>query len=151
MIMYRSKRLVLLIAILIAHSAFTQPKVNVAKQMNEGIEQYRSMINDLKDHDGFPQSVNPDGSLSTMPGKWWCSGFFSGTLWYMYEYAKEPQIKKWASEWTINLQSQQYNKETHDLGFILYCSYGNGYRLAKNAGYRSVLLNGAESKSSFYT
>ena len=33
-------------------------------------------------------------------------------------------------------------KGTHDLGFMLYCSYGNGYRMEQSDKYKQVLLEG---------
>ncbi|MCL1833526.1 MAG: hypothetical protein FWG49_03395, partial [Leptospirales bacterium] len=34
------------------------------------------------------------------------------------------------------------------MGFMLYCSFGNGYRLTGDTAYRSIMLIGAESLSS---
>jgi rhamnogalacturonyl hydrolase YesR len=45
------------------------------------------------------------------------------------------------------VQKEQYNTTTHDLGFMLYCPFGNGYRLTNDAAYKQVLLNGAQSLS----
>ncbi len=39
---------------------------------------------------------------------------------------------------------------THDLGFMLYSSFGNGYRLTKNPQYKAVLLQAAKSLASRY-
>ncbi|MDB5012628.1 MAG: glucuronyl hydrolase, partial [Daejeonella sp.] len=59
----------------------------------------------------------------------------------------DPELKSAAIKWTEALEKEQYNKGTHDLGFMLYCSYGNGYRLTKNEAYKPILLQGAESLS----
>ncbi|MFT4031308.1 MAG: glycoside hydrolase family 88 protein [Siphonobacter sp.] len=98
-----------------------------------------------KSTDLIPHSLNADGSLRDMKTEWWCSGFFSGNLWYLYEYSKNPKMKELAEKWTAPVAKEQYNTHTHDLGFMLYCSFGNGYRLTKKPEYRDVLLNGAKS------
>jgi rhamnogalacturonyl hydrolase YesR len=93
----------------------------------------------------IPHSLKPDGSLNDRETSWWCSGFFPGDLWYLYEYTKDPKFRALAEKWTAPLEKEQFNTGTHDLGFMLYCSYGNGYRLTKNPKYREVLLQGAKS------
>ena len=75
----------------------------------------------------------------------WTSGFFPGSLWYIFEITKNFQFKKEAEYYTELLESAKYRKNTHDVGFILNCSYGNGYRLTGNKGYESVMITGANS------
>ena len=75
----------------------------------------------------------------------WTCGFFPGSLWYLYELTKNEQFKSEADYYTDLLKSVQYRKDTHDLGFMLYCSFGNGYRITGNESYKSVLITGANS------
>lgn len=96
----------------------------------------------------IPHSLKPDGSLNDRETSWWCSGFFSGNLWYLYEYTKDPKWKTMAEKWTNPLEKEQFNKGTHDLGFMLYCSYGNGYRLTNNPRYKDIMIEGAKSLAS---
>ena len=92
-----------------------------------------------------PRSLEPDGSLIMVPSKDWCSGFFPGELWYMYEYTGDEKWRQLAHHQTIILEREKYNNRTHDMGFKMYCSYGNGYRLTKNENYREVLIQAAET------
>ncbi len=78
---------------------------------------------------------------------WWCSGFYPGTLWYLYEYTKDESLKTEAIRSTTLLEKEKNNKGTHDLGFMLYCSYGNGYRLTNENSYKNVMITGAQSLS----
>ena len=78
------------------------------------------------------------------PSDWTC-GFFPGSLWYLYELSKNEQFKSEAIYYTDLLKSVQYRKDTHDLGFMLYCSFGNAYRITGNESYKSVLVTGANS------
>lgn len=75
----------------------------------------------------------------------WTCGFFPGSLWYMYELTNNEQFKKEAEFYTEILDKVQYRKDTHDLGFMLYCSYGNGYRITGNENYKKVLITGSNS------
>jgi hypothetical protein len=85
--------------------------------------------------------------LITSGTDWWCSGFYPGTLWYLYEYTKDESLKAEAIRSTELLEKEKNNTGTHDLGFMLYCSYGNGYRLTKNNSYKDVMTTGAKSLS----
>jgi len=87
------------------------------------------------------------GQLVTIPSRDWTSGFFPGSLWYLYEATADAKWRTAAEKFTAYLEKEQHNTGTHDVGFMLYCSYGNGLRLTGNEAYKSVLLKGAESLS----
>lgn len=98
----------------------------------------------------LPQTTKRDGTLITSNNQWWCSGFFPGTLWYVYEYTKNSQIKNLAIKNTNKLDSIQYLKNSHDIGFQMYCSYGNALRLTNNKVYCKILHQSAVSLISRY-
>ncbi len=90
------------------------------------------------------------GQLVTIPTRDWTSGFFPGSLWYLFEATGDAKWRASAEKFTAYLEPEQHNTRTHDVGFILYCSYGNGLRLTGNEAYKAVLLNGAKSLSTRY-
>ncbi len=92
-----------------------------------------------------PRTVTPDGKLKMVSAGDWTSGFFPGVLWYMYELTGENPWKEEAIKYTNYLEGQKTNKGTHDIGFMMYCSFGNGLRLANVPGYRDILLESARS------
>lgn len=75
----------------------------------------------------------------------WTSGFFPGSLWYMYEFTKDEMFKKQAIEYTDLLYNLKDYKDTHDLGFMVYCSYGNGFRLTGDSSYIHVMLETSDN------
>ncbi|WP_430812239.1 MULTISPECIES: glycoside hydrolase family 88 protein [unclassified Carboxylicivirga] len=97
-----------------------------------------------------PRSVYPNGDVRLCHLQDWTVGFFPGTLWYGYELSANDQLKDEAIKYTEALDSIKHITHTHDLGFMLYCSYGNAYRLTKNEAYKNVLLHGAQSLISRY-
>lgn len=94
----------------------------------------------------LPRSFE-NGKNTTSDSRWWCSGFFPGTLWYLYENNKNPEILKYAKLYTERVEREKYTTDNHDVGFMLYCSFGNGFRLTGDKHYREVLLTGAKSLS----
>jgi unsaturated chondroitin disaccharide hydrolase len=67
--------------------------------------------------------------LETSDAGWWTSGFYPGTLWYLYEFSHDSSLLREASQRLRLLEKEQYNRGTHDLGFMMYCSFGNALRL----------------------
>jgi rhamnogalacturonyl hydrolase YesR len=122
-----------------------QTNLNVAKEINNAAKQYKGMLATHTDITKFPQSILPNGQAKDMPSDWWCSGFFGGSLWYLYEYTKDTAWKNAADKWSMAVEKEKNNKGTHDLGFMLYCPFGNGYRLTQNDGYKQIILTGAAS------
>ena len=81
---------------------------------------------------------------------WWCSGFYPGTLFYIYEYTKNPTVLAEAKNRLKILDPVKNYTLNHDLGFMMYCSYGNGYRLTQNPVYKEVILESAKSLATRY-
>lgn len=75
----------------------------------------------------------------------WTSGFYPGILWFIYEYTKDDNIKQKAAYATALLEKEQYNTRDHDIGFRIYCSYGNGYRLTQLPDYKNAVIQAAKS------
>ena len=97
----------------------------------------------LKKKPVSPRTIEDDGTLRLVASRDWTSGFFPGELWYMYEYTQDDFWKKQAQEFTANIENQKTNGGTHDMGFKMYCSFGNGYRLTHDATYKDILLESA--------
>ncbi|MDD2306284.1 MAG: glycoside hydrolase family 88 protein [Prolixibacteraceae bacterium] len=83
--------------------------------------------------------------LKLVPATDWCSGFFAGCLWLMYEHTNDEKWKSEAEKFTELLTDQQWNLRTHDMGFKMYSSFGNGFRLINNNSYRETLIQSAKT------
>lgn len=81
----------------------------------------------------------------------WCSGFWPGILWYDYEYSGSQKIKEEAERFTASLEFLSKTPAfDHDLGFLIFCSYGNGYRLTQNPAYKRVILDAADTLATLF-
>jgi unsaturated chondroitin disaccharide hydrolase len=78
----------------------------------------------------------------------WTSGFPAGSFWLLYERTKDQAWRTAAEAWTAALASQQTRTDTHDVGFIINASFGNGYRLTQTASYKTVITTAAGSLAS---
>lgn len=131
----------------ILFSCQQQKEINWEEWINENMEFASEQY--LRLNASVPDSLCPrtyeDGQLLTSGTDWWCSGFFPGSLWYLYEFTGREELKDIAHQRTMQLEKEKWNTGTHDLGFMLYCSFGNGYRITKDESYSEIMLQGAGS------
>ncbi len=108
-------------------------------------DRYSNLLAASDDLTELPRSIDENGALVTTGIYDWTSGFFPGSLWYIYEITVDERWKEEATKWTETLDTIQYWSGNHDVGFMINCSYGNGLRLTGNEAYRPVLIQTAES------
>jgi hypothetical protein len=96
----------------------------------------------------FPRTILADNQTLYVGIYDWTSGFFPGSLWYGYELTGDKALEKEARKFTMKLSPLQYYKGIHDVGFMIFCSYGNAIRLASAKGDTEVLVNTAKSLTS---
>jgi len=116
----------------------------IRNSFEQAARQYEWMLATLPEGKRLPRTFE-NGRLVTIPSADWTSGFFPGSLWYLFEATKDVRWRTAAERYTALLEREQHNRKIHDVGFMLYCSYGNGLRLTGDTNYRAVLLTGAES------
>lgn len=93
----------------------------------------------------FPRSFEKSGEIRMVPSTDWCSGFYPGNLWFMYKFTNNEKWKNEAEKYTHLLESQKLNGTTHDMGFKMLCSYGNGFAFTGNPEYKEILLQSAKT------
>ncbi|HVX40292.1 MAG TPA: alginate lyase family protein [Gemmatimonadaceae bacterium] len=94
---------------------------------------------------GYPRITRPDGSWTLVSRTRWTSGFFPGELWQMYAITRDPFWRAQAERWTAPLEVNDTRTNTHDLGFIVFTSFGNEYQLTGEAHARDVVLAASRS------
>ncbi|MFP9114040.1 glycoside hydrolase [Flavobacterium sp. RHBU_3] len=122
-----------------------KPKLDAYKALTEAAAQYTYLSTTVAPgqypktwHDDKQKAENSDSG-------WWCSGFYPGTLLYLAEAEGVPALKQEALAFLEDLKKEQYNTTTHDLGFMMYCSFGNAERLNPKKEYEDVLMQSAKS------
>lgn len=128
-------------------------KVNISKAVADAAKQTEVLLKEVQNDTAAarkgqvsPRTVEKD-KLVMVRSPDWTSGFFAGELWYLYEFTEDTKWLEQARIYTEKLKKEQFNIGTHDLGFMIYCSFGNGYRLTGDTAYRSVVIQAAKSLS----
>ena len=133
--------------------------LDVTKSLDYCASQTRRTLNDLKgdsaiDYTNMPRNIlNNSNTWSCRKAskEEWTSGFWPGILWYDYESTKDKKIKLQAEKFTASLGFLSHTTAyDHDLGFLVYSSYGNGYRLTGDPAYKKILLNTADTLATLF-
>lgn len=142
-----------LLALLTLSSLYlSAQQINVPKAFAAAAKQTDLLIKNvdsarkLKPNLVSPRTVEK-GEFKMVSSRDWTSGFFPAELWYFYEYTKDKKYLELAKKYTEDIKKEQFNTTTHDLGFMVYCPFGNGYKLTKDAAYKDVIIQAAKSLS----
>ena len=92
-----------------------------------------------------PRSIDKEGNMVLVGPKDWCSGFFAGSLWQMYQYTHEQFWRENAVSNTWLVESAKWHRGTHDLGFMIGGSFGKAYQLTGEQSYRDVMIQAART------
>lgn len=145
------KSLSVILLLFYASSGFTQVKVSNELKYCE-TQAIKTLKLVPKGEVDIPRSIT-SGTANWLfvDYKDWCSGFWPGVLWYAYEGSKNPQLKLEAERFSAKLEPLSVQKALdHDLGFQVFNSYGNGYRLTKNPAYKKIILATADTLATLF-
>ena len=152
MIIKRISLLAVLIVLSCNFSFAQSPKKPMVQLINDefkfALDQFKFLAKNI------PEGLTPQSFEKNKPVnydiKWWCSGFYSGSLWYLYEQTKDESVKKEAEKALKVIEPNQTYTGNHDLGFMMYCSFGNAYRLTGKEEYKTIIKRSAESLATRY-
>lgn len=148
------KKILLSIALLSIISCKENTRPSLINKIDDTLklaaEQYKILGKQIKVGE-YPQTyIKSENKLITSDSGWWCSGFYPGSLLYLYEELKDPELIKLAKLSLDDLKKEQFNTKTHDLGFMMYNSFGNLIRIEDKPEYNKILINSAKSLSTRY-
>ncbi len=92
---------------------------------------------------GFPRSLMP--KFKVIDAYDWTSGFFPGSLWLAYDLTGDESLRAAAEKFTDRLEGIQYYKGTHDLGFMVFCSFGRQQAALGDKHSAEVIVEAANS------
>ena len=120
-----------------ALDAAATPLMTAKEEVGEGWDKSKALM---------PHGFNcKTGKLDMRTIYWWTAGHFPGSLWYLYEATGDEFFKTRAKAWNETLAPNAKVTTNHDIGFIMYCSYGNARRLLKTDAYDKLLVETAAS------
>lgn len=122
--------------------------LDAAKQLEYCERQVELTLAEIGDTTMMPRNIMAEQTrwnLVPVNIQEWTVGFWPGILWYAYEFSDNERIKASAIHYTELLEPlAEYPAYDHDLGFQIFCSYGNAYRLTGNEEYKKIILRSAD-------
>lgn len=113
-------------------------------------EQYKLLAQQIP-LNKLPQNYDPKtDKVDARDIQWWCSGFYPGSLWLIYEQTKDESIHQEALRTLEVIEANKTFTGNHDLGFMMFCSYGNAYRITGEQVYKDILFASAAALSTRY-
>ena len=97
-----------------------------------------------------PRTIDENDELRTVDIYSLTSGFFAGNLWYMYQLTDDDRWERETEKWTEALGAVQYLSDSHDVGFMINCSFGNGLKITGIKKYEKVIVQASKSLSKRY-
>ena len=122
-----------------------QLRVSLKRALEVAVEHEKAQAEYMLNREGEMPKTYENGQIVTANIRWWTSGFFPGSLWLLYEHTGDDKLREYAEHFTARLESLKDYRGTHDLGFMVFCSYGNGYRLTGNEAYKDVINQASAS------
>ncbi|WP_116127764.1 glycoside hydrolase family 88 protein [Lewinella sp. IMCC34183] len=122
----------------------------IDRNLELAVAQYKVLRDNLP-ADRFPKTYYPDRNEYEFSGsEWWVSGFYPGTLLMLYQETGDTAMLAEAKRIMKVLEKEKNNTRTHDLGFMMYDSFGELYEMEPDEQTKQILLQSAESLASRY-
>jgi len=139
---------------LIAAQSYSQKgnSFNIKKQLNYCADQASKTLPVIPNDGTSPRTIaSGSKDWKFVNYKDWTSGFWPGELWYLYEATGDKKWEKEADKFSRFLTPLSFSKAAdHDLGFQIFNSFGNGYRLTKNREYKEIILKTADTLATLF-
>ncbi|MFD1771648.1 glycoside hydrolase family 88 protein [Sphingobacterium suaedae] len=133
----------------LAISCSPQSEFAIDTQFAAAEKQYDYLATEAAKTGLFPRTTDKTGKLVGTDEWDWTGGFFPGSLWYIYNQTHNEQTKNTAIRWTEALEAAKDLDQHHDIGFVMYCSYGNAIKFLadsqKVAYYKNILVHSANT------
>lgn len=144
---------VVLLTLILTHCSCVNAQLNVDQQINYCVSKVNKTLAETNNnYTKIPRSIDSGKhQWHYVEPADWTSGFWPGILWYSYEFTKEPMYKVKADSFTRALTPIAFQKAyDHDIGFQMYTSFGNGYRLTHDTAYKHILIAAADTLTTLF-
>ncbi len=124
---------------IVATPSHASLKRDLKRALKCSVEQKRAQAEYIIPQEGKIVVSYKDGAIRTANIQNWVSGFLPATLWLLYDFSHDEQIKEYAEILTRRQEGVKNYARTHDLGFMVYCPFGNAYRITQELYYKDVI------------
>ena len=107
---------------------------------------YQKLLEYPVDSMSIPRSyTDSTQTVRTAPSSDWTSGFFPGSLWHLNQLTGDQAYQEKAAQWTAFMEREKFNDRTHDMGFKIFCSFGEGLKVSQDSSYKDIIVQSAQT------
>ena len=130
-----------------------------ASLADEALDYCVKKVTDVQERHGAdygesPRNIAPGDcrwNLTPVCQENWTMGFWPGILWYAYEASGNAALETAARGYTEALDFiARQPAYDHDIGFIMFPSFGNGVRVTGDPAYKEAVLSTAERLAALF-
>jgi rhamnogalacturonyl hydrolase YesR len=144
-------KLIISLACLVGFTACKSQRFDVDSTLKQSEKQFSVLVDAANVQNKIPRSLDEHGKIDWAKMKMdWTQGFFPGSCWKLYEYTNDEKWKEAANHFQNLFIDVKDNNSTHDLGFMFYCSFGEGYKLTKDENYKQTVIDASNALISRY-
>ena len=114
-------------AMVVLLSIATAQGASAQNILQRSAQKYLATAEKLNPGIGIPRATLRNGEWTYSSINEWTSGFYAGTLWYLYAGTHDPRLEAQAIRWTLPLANVPFGSFSHDLGFQFNTSFVNAY------------------------
>lgn len=140
------RKIILSLIGLISVCSCKSQQIEIESIIEKSDKQYAVLLDSAYQANKIPRSLDEHGKIDWVKHNMdWTEGFFPGVCWKLYESTKDEKWKKAADYFQNQFIKAKDVNTTHDLGFMFYCSFGEGYKLTKDEKYKQVVIDASNA------
>lgn len=115
--------------------------------LSYAVRQYSILANSLEKDDQFISNGDDNNlewvkSTNSMA---WTVGFYAGSLWKLYKLTNDNYWKEQALHKQELVKHRQFDENTHDVGFVIMSTFGNGLEITGDKSYEPIIVQTANT------
>lgn len=124
----------------------TKPKADLVDliddRLNFAAAQYKVLMTKVP-ADSLPETFQY-GKSKSITARNWVSGFYPGTLFYLYQATGDKELYQAGLD-KLPVMEPIKTLDSHDIGFMMYCSFGNANAINPSEQYKDILITSAQT------
>lgn len=114
----------------------------IDKNLKDAAAQYKVLMKNVP-VDSLPETFEK-GRSKSITARNWVSGFYPGTLFYLYQGTKDKTLYE-AGLAKLPLMEPIKTIDSHDIGFMMFDSFGIANQIKPSEEYKNILLTSAQT------
>lgn len=115
--------------------------------LNYAVRQYSILAHSREKDDLFISNGDKNNLewVTSANSTAWTVGFYVGALWKLYKLTNDEYWKEQALHKQETVRHRQFDESTHDVGFVIMSTFGNGLAITGDKSFEPIIVRAADS------